>query len=91
MLINLPKFRLDGIEISEEFFIKMTRDAESFMGHQDISEKFDLEYNRSDIFLEDGDILYLASYVGGRTKQPNEEIDITDKPIKFFQIIVEEK
>ena len=89
MLINLSKFKLDGIEISKDFFTKMTRDAKSFMGHHDIADLFDLEYNRTDLFLKDGDVLYISAYVGGRTK-PNENIDIADAPLKFYQIMVEE-
>ena len=90
MLMGLSKFRLDAIEISKDFFFKMTRDAISFMGHHDIAELLRLDYNRSDLYLKDGDVLYIAQYVGGRTSETT-EIPIEDKPLKFYQIIVEEK
>lgn len=91
MLNDLSKFQLDGIEITEEFFRQMTTDAQSFMGHQDIAEMFGLEYNRENLFLKGGDVLYIAQYVGGRTKEEDNVLDISDKPLKFYQIYVEEK
>ena len=91
MLNDLSKFQLDGIEITEDFFRDMTQDAISFMGHQDIAEKFGLEYNRENLFLKGGDVLYIAQYVGGRTKEADSQIDIKDKPLKFYQIYIEEK
>ena len=91
MLTQLSRFHLDGVEITKDFFMKMTRDADSFMGHHDISDMLDLKYNRDDIFLKHGDILYIATHVSGRTKNPNEQIDIKDKPLKYYQIFVEVK
>ena len=91
MLNDLSKFTIDGIEISEEFFRKMTNDAQSFIGHRDLSELFGLEYNRENLYLKDGDVIYICQYVGGRTKEEESNVDIKNKPLKFFQIYVEEK
>lgn len=91
MLNELSKFQLDGIEITEDFFRDMTQDAVSFMGHQDIADMFNLHYKRENLFLKDGDVLYIAQYVGGRTKEEDSTLDIKDKPLKFYQIYVEEK
>lgn len=91
MLSQLDKFTLDGVQINEKFFYQMTRDAESYMGHHDICEKFDLSYNRGNIYLKDGDILYVAQNSNGRTETPTGEVDITEKPLVFFQIFVREK
>ena len=91
MLSQLSKFNLDGVQITEQLFYDMTRDAESYMGHHDICEKFDLTYNRGNIYLKDGDILYVAQNSSGRTETPTGEVDIKDKPLIFFQIFVEGK
>lgn len=91
MLNYLTKFRLDGIAITEDFFREMTRDAVSYMGHKDLAEKFDLPYNRENLYLKDGDVLYVAQYESGRTKEEEKGLDNENRPLIFFQIYVEEK
>lgn len=91
MLTRLSKFHLDGIEISEEFFYNMTRDAKSFMGHHDVADKFNLEYNRGNIYLKDGDVLYVAQNDAGRLKENETIKDINNVPLKYYQILVGEK
>ena len=82
MIRELSRFQLDGVEITEDFFFKMTRDAVSYMRHEDLAERFHLPYNRSDIFLKNGDVLYVAQY--DKEEDNGEEI----KPLKFYQVYV---
>ena len=89
MLSQLSRFNLDGIEITEDFFRRMTQDAVSFIGHHDLAEKFDVEYNRENLYLKDGDVLYVAQYDDeGRNKKEEKGVVKEEKPIQYFQIYV---
>lgn len=53
-------------EISEEDFNNVKSTAKSVVGHEDTANVLGVEFNRENITLNKGDVLYVAQIIGGR-------------------------
>ena len=85
MLLNMTRGRLSWVFIDESMFKFLIEDAVSVMGHQELADKLELPYNRKPIYLENGDVLYVAQVCNYRGMKSESEEDI-----KYLQIFVEE-
>ena len=54
-------FLLKFESISEEEFMENAMQAHSVIGHEDIADELGLEFNREQIKLVDGDVLFLVT------------------------------
>lgn len=84
MLIGMARGRLSFVFIDRSLFEFLIEDAVSVIGHHELAEEFNVEYNRKPIHLEKGDILYVAQVVNHRGNTSKEE------EIVYLQIFVEE-
>lgn len=76
-------------EISEEMFRTLSTGAESYVGHKDLAKILDVTYNRSNLELQGGDVLYVAQYKNGRLKEGTTKIP-EDMELQYYQVIVME-
>jgi hypothetical protein len=60
--------------------------TKSVIGHQDLSDYLGVPMNRVQTKLQEGDILYVAQYVGGRLPEGTKNIPEMD--IVYFKIVV---
>jgi hypothetical protein len=82
MLLEMSKGRLSFVWISKQVFEFLIEGAESFMGHEDLADEFNVEYNRKPLTLKAGDTLYIAQVCNKR--------GTGDEKIKYLQVFVEE-
>ena len=54
------------VEITKEKFDYYKQHAVSYVGHKDLANLLDVDYNRESLKLRDGDILLVAQLMGGR-------------------------
>ena len=74
-------------QISEEMFKVLSADAESYVGHKDLAKYLNVPYNRSNLDLKDGDVLYVAQLKNGRLKEGTTELP-SDLEIKYYQVVI---
>lgn len=82
MLKEMAKGKLVWSIIDEGLFRLLIEDAESYMGHEDLAEKFDIAYNRKPLTLKAGDVLYVSQVCNNR--------GTSNERILYFQCFVEE-
>lgn len=82
MLLDIAKGRLSWVFIDEQMFRFLSQGAESYMGHRDLAEDLGVEYNRKPVYLQKGDMLYVAQVCNGRGTDKEE--------VKYIQFYVEE-
>ena len=60
--------------------------TKSVIGHQDLADYLGVPMNRVQTKLQEGDILYVAQYVGGRL--PEGTKDIPEMDIVYLKVVV---
>lgn len=74
-------------ELNKNDFEFETRNAVSVVGHQDTATVLGVEFNRQNISLKKGDILFVAQIVGGRLPEGATKLPDGFK-FKFMQVEV---
>lgn len=74
-------------ELNKNDFEFETRNAVSVVGHQDTATILGVEFNRQNISLKKGDILFVAQIVGGRLPEGATKLPDGFK-FKFMQVEV---
>lgn len=72
-------------ELNKDDFEFKTRNAVSVVGHQDTATVLGVKFNRKNISLKKGDILFIAQIVGGRLPEGATELPDGFK-FKFMQV-----
>lgn len=88
MLKLLDCFKLNGIRISESQFNAMTKQAKSFVGHKSAADEMGVEYNRDDLILKSGDILYVRQIAGKRLPEGVNTLP-ENVELQYWQIILQ--
>lgn len=88
MLQLLDCFKLNGIRLTENQFNSMSKQAKSFVGHKAAAEEMGVEYNRDDLLLKSGDILYVRQIAGKRLPEGVNTIP-SNVEIQYWQIILQ--
>ena len=65
MLTTFPS-KYECIEISKEKFDYYKEHALSYIGHKDLANLLNVNYNRESLKLREGDVLLVAQITGGR-------------------------
>jgi len=84
----LDCFKLNGVRLSESQFNEMSKQAKSFVGHKVAADEMGVEYNRDDLLLKSGDILYVRQIAGKRLPEGVNQIP-ADSEIQYWQIILQ--
>lgn len=87
--LNMLNTYIENYEVK----IKKLRDIEkiydsdvvSCIGHQDLANILNVQFNRASIMLNRGDILYVAQYIGERLPEGAKELP-SGARIEFFEI-----
>ena len=74
-------------ELSEDDFKFKTRNATSVVGHFDTAKLLNVKFNRKNISLKKGDVLFVAQVIGGRLPEGATTLPNGFK-FKFMQIEV---
>lgn len=88
MIKLLSSFKLNGIEITEAQFNHMRNGAKSYVGHRAAAEELGVEFNRDDLLLKPGDILYVRQITGKRLPEGVNTLP-ENIEIKYYQLVVE--
>ena len=65
-------------------------ECESAIGHQDLADHLGVPMNRVNIRLHQGDVLYVAQFVGGRLAEGNTMLEAEQlQQIIYFEVRVE--
>lgn len=75
-------------EIPEEDFNNVKNTAKSVVGHKDTATVLGVEFNRENIILNKGDVLYVAQVVGGRLPEGATELPDGFK-FKFLKVAIQ--
>lgn len=75
-------------EIPEEDFNNVKNIAKSVVGHEDTANVLGVEFNRENITLNKGDILYVAQIVGGRLPEGATELPDGFR-FKFLKVAIQ--
>lgn len=86
MLLQMARGRLSWVFIDKSLFEFLIEDAVSFMGHKDLAEEFDVDYNRKPFYLKKGDCIYISQVVTRRENKKDGK-----KEVVYLQIFVEEE
>ena len=89
MVKLLSQFSFIGGEITEEQFKHFSKGAKSFVGHKAAAEEMGVEYNRDDLLLSPGDLLFVRQLSGKRLPEGVNTMP-DNVEIKFYMLIVEE-
>ena len=65
-MVSEDKYKLNVEEISKDSFDKIKDIALSCVGHEETANILEVKYNRTNISLLKGVILYVAQFTGGR-------------------------
>lgn len=60
--------------VDDEEWDDAIHSSKSFIGHKDLAEILNVPYNRENLTLVDGDVLYVAQVVGGRLPEGTTEL-----------------
>lgn len=60
--------------VDDEEWADALHSSKSFIGHKDLAEILNVPYNRENLTLVDGDVLYVAQVVGGRLPEGTTEL-----------------
>lgn len=75
-------------EISEEDFNNVKSTAKSVVGHEDTANVLGVEFNRENITLNKGDVLYVAQIIGGRLPEGATKLPDGFK-FKFLKVAIQ--
>ena len=73
-MVSETKYQLNIEEISKDFFDEIKDKALSCIGHEDTANLLQVDFNRTNISLLKGDILYVAQLTGGRLPEGATEL-----------------
>lgn len=86
-MITSPIGAFQWCEITEEMFKTLSAGAKSYVGHKDLAKIIGVPYNRSNLELKGGDLLYVAQLKNGRLPEGSTELP-KEANIKYFQVAV---
>lgn len=75
-------------EIPEEDFNNVKNTTKSVVGHKDTATVLGVEFNRENISLQKGDVLYVAQIVGGRLPEGATELP-NDFKFKYLKVAIQ--
>ena len=75
-------------EISEDDFNNVKHNAVSVVGHKDTATVLGVEFNRENITLNKGDVLYVAQIIGGRLPEGASELPDGFK-FKYLKVAIQ--
>ena len=85
MISGLKELDLRIVEIEEDTFRFLSKIAESYIGHKDMAKRYDLAYNREELNLTYGDVLYVSQLQ--KERNPQEINGKEEQEVKYYQIV----